>query len=71
METYLKNIIRGFGSILDIAPRTDYSRFIPKETPTERMRSHWQSAGDAIARAVANVKQDSQQNKSNSSNSLR
>ncbi len=59
MEAYFKNILRGVGSIINIAPKSNYSRFITDETAAERMRSHWQSAGDAIIRAATNVKQDS------------
>lgn len=52
MRAKTKNIIRGIGSVMDIAPRSDYRRYIPTKTPAEQMRSHWESVGNSIRRVL-------------------
>jgi hypothetical protein len=62
-----KNIIRGIGSIVDIMPSTksaDYSRFVPKGTPEQRMRQTWQNVGDSIDRAMGRVSNEYKAKKS-------
>jgi hypothetical protein len=52
MTKHFKNILRGVGSIMDIAPFTDYRRFVPKENIQERMHGHWARTGRNIQHAV-------------------
>ncbi len=52
MTKRLKYIIKGVGSVMDIAPSTDYSRFVPKETAGERMQGHWERVGQHINIAI-------------------
>ncbi len=37
---------------MDLAPLTDYGRFVPKETPQERMHGHWVRTGRHIQLAA-------------------
>lgn len=52
MTKTLRTVLASIGSVLDIAPRADYGCFVPRETPEERMRGHWQRSGDSIRRAM-------------------
>lgn len=52
MTKQLKHILKDVGSMMDIAPSTDYSRFVPKETAEERMRGHWERVGQHINIAI-------------------
>jgi hypothetical protein len=52
MNHKVKNILKGVGSVMDIMPSTDYSRFVPKETASERMQGHWARAGQHLQRAI-------------------
>lgn len=52
MKDRLHNILLGFGSALSIFPGTNYSAFIPKDTPEERIRGHWLRAGNHIRAAL-------------------
>lgn len=52
MTDNIKYILKGVGSVMDIAPSADYSHFIPKKTPSERMRGHWERTGNYLARAI-------------------
>ena len=52
MTRQIKNIIRGVGSLLDVAPTTDYSEFIPKESTAERIHKSWTRTGESIQRSL-------------------
>lgn len=52
MTEHIKHILKGVGSVMDIAPFSDYSHFIPKETPSERMRGHWERTGSYLKCAI-------------------
>ena len=52
MTKQLKNILKGVGSVMNISPRNDYRRFIPKESAGERMKGHWERTGHHIKRAI-------------------
>ncbi len=52
MNKRLKHILKGVGSVMDIFPATDYSRFVPKESASERMRGHWERTGQHIKGAI-------------------
>ena len=40
------------GSILEIMPFTDYSRFVPKESDEDRMRAIWVQVGNDLRCAI-------------------
>ena len=52
MTNRIQHILKGVGSVMDITPSTDYSRFVPNETPAERMYGHWNRTGNHIKKAV-------------------
>ena len=35
-----------------IMPYTDYRRFVPKDTPQDRMRKHWERTGKYLKHAI-------------------
>lgn len=52
MNKAFDNILAGFGSVLAIMPTTDYMRFVPKQTPYQRMQSHFEHVGSSFHRAI-------------------
>lgn len=46
------HILRGIGSVVNISPRTDYARFVPKQTPNERISQSWEKTGQRIETAM-------------------
>ena len=55
MKQVYQNILKGVGSIVDIMPSaetSDYSRFVPKGTPEERMVATWERVGASLERAM-------------------
>jgi len=48
MKKRTKLILKGAGSIMNIAPVSDYSRFISKESATKRISNHWVRTGRYI-----------------------
>lgn len=52
MNKHLQNILKGIGSVMDVAPSTDYNRFVSKEGGAERMRGHWVRTGKHIQCAM-------------------
>lgn len=52
MTKKLKGMLASIGSVMDVAPKSGYGRFVPRQTPEERMRGHWQRSGDSIRRAM-------------------
>ncbi|HEW97242.1 MAG TPA: hypothetical protein ENF37_01165 [Beggiatoa sp.] len=44
-------IMTGIGSVMEIMPYADYSRFVPKMTARERMQRHWERTGLHLQRA--------------------
>ena len=63
MTENIKHILKGIGSVMDIAPSSDYSHFIPKETPSERMRGHWERTGNHLARAIESFADEQEKKK--------
>jgi len=45
MGEQIKVIIRGIGSVLDIAPANDYTEFVPKETAMVRLHQSFEMVG--------------------------
>ncbi|BBO82463.1 hypothetical protein DSCO28_30290 [Desulfosarcina ovata subsp. sediminis] len=52
MTKLLRNVIKGAGSIMDIAPRTDYRRFVSKESPSKRIARYWKETGRYIKHSM-------------------
>ena len=52
MKPKTKNILRGIGSLIDIMPRSNFRRYVPPRNGADRMRGHWQRAGNSLRRAV-------------------
>ncbi len=52
MTDQVKYVLKGIGSILDIAPRTNYLHFIPKGTPNERIGRSWERTGRHLRVAI-------------------
>lgn len=47
--------MRGVGSLINIFPNTDYSKYIPKGTPAERIERHWNATGEYMRGAMRQV----------------
>lgn len=52
MTKQIKHILKGVGSVMDVSPATDYSRFIPQENASERMKDIWVRTGQQIKLAI-------------------
>lgn len=52
MKRRASGFITGVGSLLAIMPGTDYAQFIPKQSASERMRSHWEKAGQHLRTGI-------------------
>jgi hypothetical protein len=63
MTKQFQNILKGIGSVMDIAPSTDYTRFVPKKTATERMQEHWQRTGWHIQQAIDHFAHEQEEKK--------
>ena len=55
MGKRLSNILRGAASVLDVAPDTDYGKFVPRGTAVERIYGHWASVGFRLSDATGRV----------------
>jgi len=56
--TKAAHILRGIGSVINISPSTDYSRFVPKQTSNERIRDSWEKTGQRIKTAMKRFDND-------------
>lgn len=54
----LKLFLRGMGSVLDIYPRTNFRRFIPRDSDAERLREDWRRVGEAFSAATLQWKHE-------------
>ncbi len=61
MSKRSKAFFAGFGSILAIAPSTNYADFIPNQDPKERMKSHWQDTGKYMKKALGKYSDEQKQ----------
>lgn len=52
MTEQVQQFLAGLGSVLDVAPVSDYERYVPKATPSERMASRWARVGNCLRRAL-------------------
>lgn len=52
MSRHIKNFLRGFGSVIDIAPApTCRDRFVPRDTDAERLRKDFERVGSDMHKA--------------------
>lgn len=58
MTKHLKSFFKGAGSVMDIAPETDYRRFVPKGTPAERIGRHWVRVGKHLSTSMGRFAND-------------
>jgi hypothetical protein len=56
------NILKGIGSVLDICPTVDYSKYLPQrdfngsfQTDAENLRNDWIKVGNAFRHAMSIV----------------
>ena len=47
-KTYVKNFIKGVGSVLEIAPVTHFYDSVPHESPAARISAAWDSTGCSL-----------------------
>lgn len=52
MTEKVKNMLRGAGSILDLAPATNYRQYVPRQKAAKRMEGHFARVGRNIQTAV-------------------
>jgi hypothetical protein len=64
METKTTRILLGLSSLLAIYPSTDYQKFVPQQTATERMRNHWERTGAHLKSAISQYAHSAQANHS-------
>lgn len=53
MGETLRNIVRGIGSVLEIAPRNDYSHLVPDYSPEDALARDFARVGDDLRAAMA------------------
>lgn len=58
MKARTKNILRGIGSLMDIFPRSEFSRYISHKDSEERMSEHWQRVGDSFRRVMGDFQHE-------------
>lgn len=51
MTKKIKAVLRGMGSVLDLAPSPSASRFIPQGSDTERLRADFERIGADMCQA--------------------
>lgn len=52
MKKAFKNYLKGFGSVIDIMPATDFHKHVPQQSPAERLHGHFRLVFDGISRAT-------------------
>jgi hypothetical protein len=64
MQKRMKTFLASVGSVVAVYPATSYSDFVPKASPSERMREHWEKTGDQLRSAITEYEgQNGQQKK--------
>jgi hypothetical protein len=58
MNAKVRNYLRGAGSVVDVIPAWDFSQFVPKKTPAERMTGHFARIAAAIGNACNTFEND-------------
>ena len=49
---------RGAGSVLDLAPRTDCARLVPRESFNDRLEANFRRVGDTLRKAVDTIREE-------------
>jgi hypothetical protein len=52
MTSTVQNYLRGAGSLFNLMPSHDYSRYVPKRNPALRLSGHFARAGLALNNAT-------------------
>jgi hypothetical protein len=52
MTGKVRNMLRGAGSIMDIAPATNYGKYVPEKNIAKRMEGHFTRVGKNIQAAM-------------------
>ncbi len=65
MSQKLKNILEGVGSVLNIAPATNYGKYVPSRKYKKRLERRWFRVGQNMQRAI-NRFEDEQKNEKRS-----
>lgn len=52
MTEKVRNILRGAGSIIDIAPATNYRKYVPEKNVAKRMGGHFSRVGKNLQTAI-------------------
>ena len=52
MNKRIKHILKGSGSIINIAPASNYRRFVSKESASKRISNHWMLTGRYIDNSI-------------------
>lgn len=60
MNAKVKNLLRGAGSVMDIAPSSDLRRFAPRRTTADRMTGHFVRVGESMSRACGTFENNGQ-----------
>ena len=58
MTRYIKNIVNGIGSVVDIMPKNSFNQYVPKQDLGDRMGAHWIKAGNSISIAIGQLRID-------------
>lgn len=66
MADTLRNIFSGIGSVLDIFPSTDYSRFVPTESSFDMVRKSFEQVGASLSEAFEQTALDGKETSSKS-----
>lgn len=52
MNARLKRAMRAFGSVLDVMPATDYSRYVPRGSDRARIEGDWAAVGAQLQGSI-------------------
>lgn len=58
MTEKVRNMLRGAGSIMDIAPATNYRKYVPEKNISKRMEGHFTRVGKNIQTAMNRFSND-------------
>ena len=61
----MKAFLVGFGSAISVYPATNYAQFVPRATPEERMRGHWEQVGSQLRAAMEQERREQDGKKKN------
>ena len=61
MNKALHNIVRGIGSVLNVAPRNDYSHLIPNYSTKDALAMDFARTGDDLRASMSKYEQETTQ----------